>query len=65
MIMLASYQIDFEVEGSIFIVNKGQLHFLYKKSYNQMMCFILIHFFIDISGYEFCATCLLELCDLM
>ena len=30
VIMLASYQIDFEVEGSIFIVNKGQLHFLHK-----------------------------------
>ena len=45
VIVLPSYQIDFEVEGSIIIVNKRQLHFLHKKSYNQMMCFIFDSFF--------------------
>jgi len=35
------------------------------KSSVSFLCFIFDSFFIDIFGYEFCAICLLELCDLM
>ena len=45
VVVLASYQIDFEARCSIFIVNKGQLHFLHKELYTHIMCFIFGPFF--------------------
>ena len=38
----ASYQIDFEIQGSISIINKGQLYFLHEESYTHIMCFIFV-----------------------
>ena len=40
VVVHASYQIDFEAQGSVYIINKGQLYFLHKESYIHIMCFI-------------------------
>ena len=65
VVVPSSYQIDFEAQGSISIVNKGQLHFLHKNRTPISFVSFLVNFLIDILGYEWCATYLLQLCDLM
>lgn len=61
VVVLASYQIDCEVQCSISIVNKEILHFLHKESNTHIMCFILVNSLIKILDYECYATCLLQL----
>jgi hypothetical protein len=61
----ASYQIDFEAQCSISIVNEGQLHFCIKNRTPISCVSFLVEFLIDILGYDCCATCFLQLCDLM
>ena len=71
VVVPTSYQIDFEAQCSISIVNKGQLYFCIHNctsiscvSFSFLFYFNNNNFFIDILGYECCATCLLRLCDL-
>ena len=70
VVVPTSYQIDFEAQDSISIINKGQTHFLHKESYTHIMCLILVNVLVDNPSYECCATCLLHYmfvatCDLM
>jgi hypothetical protein len=46
VVVPVSYEIDFEAQGSIIIINKGQTHFLHKESYIRTMCFIFVFVFV-------------------
>ena len=52
-----SHENDFEAQGSISIVNKGQVHFLHKASYTISCVSFLVNLFINIVGCVSCYVC--------
>ena len=65
VVVFTSYQIAFEAQGSISIVNRGQLHFCIKNRTPISCVLFLVNFLVGILGYDCCATCMLQLCDVM